>query len=88
MHKNDCCCINFTIEEELLNFTVANSILDFNADLGYLIGGTSSYSPLTDKPQINFKTLQSGNNTLEYLKLQETIDDITEQDIDELIYGG
>lgn len=85
---NKCCVINFTIEEELLNFTVENSNLDFNADLGYLVGGVTSYVPLTDKPQINYKTLNSGNNTLEYLELQEKIENITEHDIDKMIYGG
>lgn len=86
--KVNCCSIDFTIEEQQLCFGIDNSTLSFDADLGYLIGGATSYTPLTDKPQINYKTLQSGNNTLEYLDIQETINDITEQDIDNMLYGG
>ena len=82
-----CCEIVFTIEEQHLGFVVENSTLNFEADLGY-VGGNLSYMPLTDKPQINYKTLQSGNNTYEYLGVEPTIIDITEQDIDTIIYGG
>jgi hypothetical protein len=35
-------------------------------------GGATSYSALTGKPQLNGVTLQSGNNTLESLKLSYT----------------
>lgn len=83
-----CCQIDFTIEETQLNFNLENVSFDFEADLGYLVGGATSYRQLTEKPQINFRTLQSGNNTLEYLDIQETIDDITEQEIDTILYGG
>lgn len=75
----NCCELHFTIEEQHL---------DFSTDFGYVIGENSSYRPLTEKPQINFKTLESGNNTYEYLGLEPTIIDITEQDIDNLIFGG
>lgn len=82
-----CCEINFTIQEQVLGFTIENTKYDFQADLGYLVGGTTSYVPLSDKPQINYKILQAGNNTYEYLGVEPEIIDITEQDIDNLIYG-
>lgn len=87
MSKSNCCTLRFTIEEQKLCFNLKNSTLSFNADLGYIDGNTS-YIPLTDKPQINFRTLESGNNTYEYLGVEPTIIDITEQDIDTIIYGG
>lgn len=84
----NCCKINFKLEEECLNFTLENSTLEFKADLGYISGNVNSYAPLSEKPQINYRILQPGNNTYEYLGVQETIYDITEQDIDRIIYGG
>ena len=52
-----------------------------------VIRAEPSYAPLTDKPQINFKTLEPGNNTYEYLGVEPTIIDITEQDIDNIVFG-
>ncbi len=49
-------------------------------------GGTGSYPPLSEKPSINNVVLL-GNKTAEDLFLQEEIEDITEQDIDAMIYG-
>lgn len=83
-----CCQIDFTIEETSLNFCIENTSLEFNADLGYLKSDVSDYSLLTNKPQINYHTLQAGNNTYEYLGVEPTIIDITEQDIDNIIFGG
>ena len=71
--------IVFTISEEKdITFTI-DSVVQTQ---------TGSYAPLPDKPQINHRVLQAGNNTYDYLGVQETIEDITEQDIDNLIYGG
>lgn len=81
-----CCELNFTIEEQKLCFSINQTKLKFEADLGYV--QSSSYASLIDKPQINFRTLNSGNNTYEYLGVEPTITDITEQDIDNLIFGG
>lgn len=50
-------------------------------------GGTSNYNSLTNKPQINGVTL-IGNKTSREIKVQDLMDEITEQDIDEIIYGG
>lgn len=80
-----CCEIDFNIVEEVLNFNVDNSTLSFEADLGYL-QAIPSYSLLTEKPKINNVTL-IGNKVSEDLGLEPTINDITEQDIDNLIYG-
>lgn len=80
------CELEFTIEQTNLNFKICNSTLSFDTDMGY-IQGVQSYNTLTDKPQINSITL-IGNKVSEDLGLQSTIADITEQDIDNLIYGG
>lgn len=73
------------VNEKEYKLCIQSTKLSFNADLGYLNG--QSYLPLSDKPQINYITLV-GNKTGEELGLQETIYDITEQDIDNIIYGG
>ena len=81
------CEINFTIEETSVTFGLQNQGINFGTDLNYVLG-SGSYTALSDKPQINFHTLNSGNNTYEYLGVEPTITDITEQDIDNLLYGG
>lgn len=48
---------------------------------------TSNYNELFNKPQINSVEL-IGNKISEELGLEPTIHDISEQDIDNLIYGG
>lgn len=78
--------IVFTIEEQSLDFKICNSEVDFFSDLGYIIG-TQSYNSLSDKPSINDIKL-IGNKTSEQLGLEPTISDITDQDIDKMIYGG
>lgn len=50
--------------------------------------GDGRYAPLPDKPMINNHVLESGNNTYEYLGIEPSIVDISEQDIDNIIYGG
>lgn len=82
------CEINFTIEENNISFNTSDDDLNFNMRDQYIVSPITSYRPLTEKPQVNFKVLESGNNTLEYLGVQGTISDISEQDIDTLIYGG
>ena len=49
--------------------------------------GTNNYEKLINKPQINNIELL-GNKTSKQLKLQDEMDLITEQDIDEIMYGG
>lgn len=74
-----------------IDFLIENTSEDITFDVDdvvYLGGGCCPYDDLPDKPQINFKILESGNNTYEYLGVQPTIADITEQDIDNIIYGG
>lgn len=48
---------------------------------------TSNYNLLTNKPSINGVTLV-GNKFGVELQLQDFMFEITEQDIDKLIYGG
>lgn len=74
------CKIHFTLEEPSYKF---------NLGCMYVAGGegTKDYEKLFNKPQINLVTL-IGNKTGEELGLQNKIQDITEQDIDRIIYGG
>ena len=85
--QHDCHKDCFEIKNENYHLCISNTTLDFTADMGY-VQGNSSYIPLSDKPAINHRILQGGNNTYEYLGVQEIINDITEQDIDNIIYGG
>ena len=82
--KNGGC---FNISEKEYHLCIKNTHLDFKAELGY-VSVNNRYAPLPDKPQINHKVLEAGNNTYEYLGIEPTIIDITEQDIDEIIFGG
>lgn len=75
------------INDKTHHLCITNTRLDFKAELGY-VSVDNRYAPLPDKPQINYHVLEAGNNTYEYLGIQEIIDDITEQDIDNIIYGG
>ena len=77
----------FDLNEKEHQLCITNTRIDFNAELGY-ISADNRYAPLPDKPQINHRVLEAGNNTYEYLGVQEIIDDISEQDIDNIIYGG
>lgn len=82
------CEVNFNVEENKVAFDIKGNDINFDMRDQYVVSEQTSYVPLTDKPQINFRTLQSGNNTYEYLGVEPTIIDITEQDIDTIIYGG
>lgn len=50
-------------------------------------GGISDYEALENQPQINSVTLM-GNKTGEDLNLQDKMAEITNQDIDKIIFGG
>lgn len=84
------CEVSFKIEQvDKANFKInENQKATFTTDYSYTVGsGTNNYEKLYNKPQINDITL-IGNKTSEELGLEPTISDITEQDIDEMIYGG
>lgn len=49
-------------------------------------GGTNDYNSLIHKPSINGVTL-IGDKTSDEIHVQAKMDIITEQDIDEIIYG-
>lgn len=49
--------------------------------------GTSNYPSLTNKPSIN-GIIVLGDKLGEDYKLQDLMDEITESEIDKLIYGG
>lgn len=55
--------------------------------LGMGTKGTSNYPALTNKPQINSVEL-IGNKTSAEIGVQDKMIAITEQDIDEIMYGG
>lgn len=82
------CEIKFSIEDNNVDFDINSNDVNFDMKDKYVVSEQTSYAPLTEKPQINYKTLQSGNNTYEYLGVEPTITDISEQDIDTIIYGG
>ena len=48
---------------------------------------TSNYEELYNLPKINDIVLK-GNKTSADIKVQDLMEEITEQDIDEIIYGG
>ena len=81
--------IDFVVEEE--NNDVAFELEEENelsfevADV--VVHSTNDYAPLINKPMINFNVLEAGNNTYEYLGVEPTIVDITEQDIDQIIFN-
>lgn len=78
---------NISMLDTTHHLCIEKTKIDFKVEIGY-VSGNNSYAPLSDKPAINYRILQSGNNTYDYLGVQEKINDITEQDIDNIIYGG
>ena len=60
-----------------------NKGLDLSITKG---AGGGAYPPLTEKPMINHEVLL-GDKTSEELHLQDYMNIITEQDIDNIIYG-
>lgn len=77
---NKCCEIKFEIEQQNI---------EFQLDSQYSGGGsgTSNYNSLINKPKINGVTVIGEKLGADYY-LQDKISDITEQDIDNIIYGG
>ena len=66
----------------------------FNGDSSFAAGfgnvtkvSTDNYEELYNLPSINDKVLK-GNMTSEDIKVQDRMEEITEQDIDNMIYGG
>lgn len=77
----------FNVDNDNYNFNVENEQTDFSVSEILSVSPIMSYRPLSEKPQINNHILHSGNNTYEYLGVEPTITDITEQDIDNMIFG-
>lgn len=50
------------------------------------MGSTMDYKKLDNKPRINSITLV-GDKTAEDLQLQKRMDELTEEDIDQMMYG-
>lgn len=78
---------NVQIEDNHLIVTLSNGD---KIDAGYIGGGgsgTTNYNDLDNKPSINNITLIN-NKTSDDLGLQDKINEITNQEIDLIIYGG
>lgn len=58
-----------------------------NLEIGKNAGSGGSYPPLSEKPSINDVVLL-GNKTSADIHVQHEMDVITEQQIDNIIYGG
>ena len=68
-----------------IDFDISNdNKLDFEMDGN--TGGNYDYRPLSHKPSINGNVLD-GNKLSKELGLQDEMDEITQQDIDRIIYG-
>ena len=88
MNSSDCICCPIEMKIGKTNEVNMNiqktSNIDFN--LGNRCCSVPSYNVLPDKPQINGVTLQ-GNKLDSDLYLQHEMDEITFQEIDNIIYG-
>lgn len=83
-----CCEVNFTIEESKVSFNLEDESLSFDLDSQYGgSGGTSNYNSLTNKPKINGVTVIGDKTSSDYF-LQDLMNDITEQEIDNILFGG
>lgn len=82
-----CNQINVTIGKQSqvdVNFSKQTGI---NLEIGKSAGGGGSYPPLSEKPSINDVVLL-GNKTSAEIHVQHEMDVITEQQIDNIIFGG
>ncbi len=84
-----CCEVNFQLEDsQNVSFSIGdNRTINFGLDSSYVVHEGGLYELLPDKPMINYNVLEPGNNTYEYLGVEPTIIDITEQDIDQIIFN-
>lgn len=82
MIDNSCCEIIADIDKDndiKMNIEDNDVIIDMDSQIGY-------YPLLLNKPKINEVTL-IGNKTSEELHLQHKMNEITNQEIDEIIFG-
>lgn len=71
-----------------LNASVGINNLKINASISSASqGGTRDYNKLLNKPSINSVEL-IGNKTSAELFVQDAMDEISEQDIDTIVFGG
>ena len=77
--------LKFTLQEEELNFGLSEDNLSFGLNVTSSIG--DNYELLTNKPKINGVTL-IGDKSSPDIHVQHEMDEITFQDIDEIIFGG
>lgn len=80
--------ISLEIEDDEIDLSLENEDeIEMQIDDIVEIQGTNDYNLLYNKPSINSVVL-IGNKVSEELGLEPTIIDITEQDIDNIIFGG
>ena len=73
------------LEKQSLNMDIQQTEeLNLNMEEG---SGTNNYNALSNKPSLN-GVLLIGNQTSKDVKVQDEMDEITIQDIDEIMYGG
>lgn len=81
--------INATLStSNVLNASISNT-QTLNANLGFsgIAGNVNYETQVYNRPSINYIELL-GNKNSEELGLEPTISDISDQDIDNIIYGG
>ena len=83
--KDNIINIDILNDESIILDIKDNSLLDI--DIGNFVdSGEKDYNRLINKPKIN-NVLLIENRTSEELKLQEKMNEITNQEIDDIIFG-
>lgn len=76
--------LKFTMTTNTLNFGMSEDNLNFGLNTTNALGG--DYEALSNKPSINGVVLV-GNKTSEDIHVQHEMNEITNQDIDNIIFG-
>lgn len=76
--------LKFTMTTETLQFGMSEQSLEFGLTTNNSLGGDYEY--LSNKPKINGVVL-IGNKSSEDIHVQHEMDEITNQEIDTIIYG-
>lgn len=77
--------LKFTMSTNSLQFGMSEQSLEFGLTTTNALGG--NYEALSNKPRINGVVLV-GNKTSDEIHVQHEMNEITFQDIDEIIFGG
>lgn len=77
--------LKFSMTESKLDFGIEEQALSFGLETVNALGG--DYVVLSNKPKINGVVLVGDRSSSE-IHVQDEMDEITEQDIDKILYGG